>query len=101
MSPSLERGRRRRGETRAVQGAECVVTIANQGQQIDEHWIYMIFDEFAVRDVKHHHKGQGLSMAISRHIMELHGGSVQVQNIDDGVMFTIRLPMQREKSAGV
>ena len=72
----------------------CHVSIANQGESIPPEWINKIFDEFAIRDILHHNKGLGLSLAITRHIMELHGGEISVESKpDQGAVFTLTFPL--------
>jgi len=71
----------------------CVVQVLDRGAGVEPEWRDKIFDEFAIRDVMHHGKGQGLSLAITRHVAELHGGSVRVDDAPDGgAAFTLELP---------
>jgi signal transduction histidine kinase len=39
-------------------------------------------------------EGAGLGLAIARGIVEAHGGSVDVRNVDGGCRFTVRLPIR-------
>ncbi len=72
----------------------CLIKISDQGEGIDDEWIEKIFDAFAVKDLMHHNKGQGLSLAISRSIMELHGGSIDVESTPGkGTCFILTLPV--------
>ncbi len=74
----------------------CIIRISDQGEGIKRNWIDKIFDEFAVRNMMHHQKGQGLSLAISRLIMEFHNGTIHVESkYGDGATFTFRLPIPR------
>ena len=76
-------------------GGCCLIRIINQGKVIEQDWIDKIFDEFAIQDVEHHEKGQGLSLAIARYIIEQHDGSIHVDSsLDSRTTFTIRLPHQ-------
>ncbi len=69
------------------------IQISDQGEGIKEGWVDKIFDEFAVRDIVHHQKGQGLSLAISRYVTEFHGGTIEAAGTPgQGAVFTIRLP---------
>lgn len=71
-----------------------VIRFSNQGEGIPAEWIDKIFDEFAVKDIVHHQKGQGLSLATSRHIMELHGGTIQVKStLNQGATFILEFPL--------
>jgi len=73
----------------------CVLQVFDRGPGVEPEWRDRIFDEFAVRDVMHHDKGQGLSLAIARHVAELHGGSVRVDDgPDGGAAFTFELPLE-------
>lgn len=70
-----------------------IITIKDEGEGIPPEWIDKIFDEFAVKDIVHHQKGQGLSLAISKHILEIHGGSISVESeLNKGSTFTLKLP---------
>jgi signal transduction histidine kinase len=52
-----------------------------------------IFQEFYCADLTHHGSGMGLSLAVCRRILELHGGSVDAGNgADGGALFTLSLP---------
>ncbi len=72
----------------------CQVRITDQGEGIPPEWINKIFDEFAIRDILHHNKGLGLSLAITRYIMELHGGEINVKSRPgQGATFTLIFPL--------
>ncbi len=72
----------------------CQVRITDQGEGIPPDWINRIFDEFAIRDILHHNKGLGLSLAITRYIMELHGGEINVKSEPgQGAAFTLTFPL--------
>jgi len=67
--------------------------ITDQGSGIDPDWIPKIFDEFAIHDLMHHQKGQGLSLAIAKHVMRLHDGFIAAENgADQGAVFTMGFP---------
>ena len=75
----------------------CVIRIIDQGEGIKKDWIGNIFDEFAVQNIMHHQKGQGLSLAISRYIMELHNGTIRVESqLGNGATFILSLPIPQE-----
>ncbi len=71
------------------------IIVSDHGQGIPAEWIDNIFDEFAVKDIVHHQKGQGLSLAISKHTMELHGGTIKARSIENKeTTFTLSLPLK-------
>ncbi|CAN2049505.1 histidine kinase [Candidatus Magnetomoraceae bacterium gMMP-1] len=74
-----------------------VIRISNQGIGIQPEWRDKIFDEFAIRDVFHHHKGSGLSLAISRLIIENHGGCLELESSsENGSVFRCMIPVLAE-----
>jgi signal transduction histidine kinase len=67
------------------------IEVANEGEPITPEQEEIIFSEFAVADVSHHHKGQGLNLAIARRIMEAHDGTLTISNRGNGPMFTVEM----------
>jgi signal transduction histidine kinase len=75
-------------------GDRFEISVTDQGKGITASWIGNIFDEFAIRDIKHHRKGQGLSLSVSKKVVELLGGKIQVTSrTDKGSQFLIQLPL--------
>lgn len=73
---------------------EAVLIVRDSGPGIDPADIPHIFDRFfrasAMRATS---VGHGLGLAITRRIVELHGGSISVRNRDEGgAEFEVRLP---------
>jgi CheY-like chemotaxis protein len=79
---------------RVGEEAELVVRDTGIGMSADE--LPQIFDRFhqADRSNTRRHGGLGLGLAIVRHLVQLHGGSVRAESAgrDRGACFTIRLP---------
>jgi len=76
---------------------QCRISFIDYGCGIRSEWIETIFDEFAIRDIMHHKKGQGLSLAITRHVLELHGGAIRVNpDRKQGAHFIMRFPIQED-----
>ncbi len=70
----------------------CVIRFSDQGDGIRSDWIDKIFDEFAIRSIMHHQKGRGLSLAISKYIMELHDGTIHAESTPgNGATFILRV----------
>jgi two-component system, sensor histidine kinase and response regulator len=77
-----------------IESGICRISIHNEGPSIDPYWIDNVFNEFAIRDVMHHQKGQGLSLAIAQKVIEHHGGTIEVDRlVETGATFTINLPL--------
>lgn len=78
-------------------GAEAHVIVSDTGPGIDPDFLPRIFDRFRQADssTTSAHGGLGLGLAIVRHLVELHGGTVSAANRDDraGAMFAVRLPL--------
>lgn len=77
-----------------------VFTIEDDGPGIvpgdEEH----IFTKFYQSESSHGMEGNGLGLALVRQIVEMSGGSVDVQNLEvGGCWFTVRLPLEQEKGA--
>ena len=77
-----------------------VFTIEDDGPGIvpgDEEHIFM---KFYQSESSHGMEGNGLGLALVRQIVEMSGGSVDVQNLEvGGCRFTVRLPLEQEKGA--
>src|SRR5262245_6772077 len=80
------------------------IAVADTGQGISEDFLPYIFELFRQADVSttRMHGGLGLGLAIVRHLVEIHGGTVQAGSAGrgKGATFTIRLP-GRANSAGI
>jgi len=80
-----------------ISEGRCVIRFSDQGEGIRPDWIDKIFDEFAVQNIMHHQKGQGLSLAISKYIMALHDGTIHVESTPgNGATFTLSLPISTD-----
>ena len=71
-----------------------VIDIIDNGIGIDEATQARIFEKFYQGDKSHTIKGNGLGLALSKQIIELHNGSISVSSQKDkGSKFTISLPV--------
>jgi two-component system, sensor histidine kinase and response regulator len=70
-------------------GNRIQIEIANDGEKIPAEHREDIFDELLVQDIEHHHQGHGLSLAITRRIVEAHEGTLSVKDHDNGPAFVI------------
>ena len=73
------------------------IRIADTGQGIDPAFLPHVFDRFWQGDssTTRAHGGLGLGLAIVRHIVEMHGGRVQVESAGVGLgsSFSVELPL--------
>jgi two-component system sensor histidine kinase/response regulator len=77
------------------------VSVHDEGEGVGPHMRDQIFDEFAIKDVAHHQKGQGISLAICRYILHYHHGTIHVEgNPGSGATFVIKLPLQAIEGMG-
>jgi signal transduction histidine kinase len=77
---------------------DVVVTVADQGRGIDEAQLPHIFDAFWQGDAhrRRSKEGAGLGLAITRRLIEAHGGSISVQSRKHvGTTMIVRLPASR------
>lgn len=73
------------------------IIVSDTGQGISADFLPYIFERFKQADSTHtrSHGGLGLGLAIVRHLVELHGGSVQAQSPGEGQgsTFVVQLPL--------
>jgi len=75
------------------QDTQIIVEIKNEGDVIAEEEIENIFHPFYRASTSMETKGFGLGLALSRRIIALHKGSIQVtSNMETGTVFTVTLP---------
>ena len=68
------------------------LSITHRGNGIDPALLPHIFDEFSRENWKYRKDGIGLSFALSRAIVEYHGGTMDVRSIPgSATCFTVRL----------
>ncbi len=78
------------------------VTVSDTGLGISREFLPYVFDRFRQADssTTRQHGGLGLGLAIARHLVEIHGGSIQAESPGKGhgSSFTITLPLLDSKS---
>ena len=75
-------------------GESVEIIIKNHGKTIPQDKLGRIFEQFFRLDSSRSSStgGAGLGLAISKEIVELHHGSIQVESENESICFTIRLP---------
>jgi PAS domain S-box-containing protein len=79
-------------------GTQVELSVRDNGQGIPTDFLPYVFDRFRQADSTSTrvHGGLGLGLAIVRHLVELHGGTVAVasEGAGKGATFTVRLPLR-------
>jgi len=81
----------------------CVeIEVSDTGQGITEEFLPHVFDRFSQADssTKRPYNGLGLGLALVRHFVEMHGGTVQAESAGkgQGASFLVRLPIKQPHS---
>jgi signal transduction histidine kinase/ActR/RegA family two-component response regulator len=83
-----------------TEGSQAQITITDTGQGISPDFLPYVFERFRQADSTSArvHGGLGLGLAIVRHLVEMHGGSVQAssEGRGRGATFIVRLPIAIE-----
>ncbi len=76
-------------------GGEARITVRDSGDGISAAFLPYIFERFR-QGGKSQSGGLGLGLAIARHIVERHGGTIHAESRGEGqgTKFTVRLPLQ-------
>jgi len=78
------------------------IAVSDDGQGISAEFLPFVFDRFRQADstTTRRHGGLGLGLAIVRHLVEIHGGSVQAESpgLDRGSTFKVKLPLFSSKA---
>jgi signal transduction histidine kinase/CHASE1-domain containing sensor protein/ActR/RegA family two-component response regulator len=73
------------------------ISVSDTGQGISREFLPYVFDRFRQADstTTRHHGGLGLGLAIARHFVEIHGGTINAESPGEGqgATFTITLPV--------
>jgi PAS domain S-box-containing protein len=79
------------------ESTNVVLSVSDTGEGISAEFLPYIFDRFrqAERTRKSEHGGLGLGLAIVRHLVEAHGGSISAasKGVGKGATFTVMFPL--------
>jgi PAS domain S-box-containing protein len=77
-------------------GSQIEIRVTDTGQGISRDFLPFVFDRFRQADSTstRQHGGLGLGLAIARHLVEIHGGTIKAESLGDGkgATFSVRLP---------
>jgi two-component system CheB/CheR fusion protein len=80
----------------AIDGS-AELRVTDTGAGIPPAFLPFVFDKFRQADASftRQHGGLGLGLAIARHLIELHGGSIEAHSAGEGcgATFVVRLPL--------
>nr|MDZ8037706.1 response regulator [Nostoc sp. CreGUA01] len=83
---------------------QAEMIVSDTGKGISHEFLPHVFEYFRQADSTTTRKfgGLGLGLAIVRHLIELHGGTIQAQSLgeDQGATFTVRLPLIKKDLSG-
>ena len=81
----------------ARRGPGVLIAVRDTGQGIAPEFLPRLFDRFTQADstTTRAHGGLGLGLAIVRHLVEMHGGTVRAESRGEGqgATFTVTLPL--------
>ena len=74
--------------------SQAEIVVSDTGKGISAEFLLHVFDSFRQADSSSA-KGLGLGLAIARHLVELHNGSIMAESpgVGQGATFTIKLPL--------
>ncbi|MBC1220981.1 response regulator [Nostoc sp. UCD121] len=82
---------------------QAQITVSDWGKGINPDFLPYVFESFRQADATTTRKfgGLGLGLAIVRHLVELHGGTVQVDSFGEGhgATFTVRFPFMKAQGS--
>ena len=83
----------------SARGHTARLEVSDTGRGIDAAFLPYVWDRFRQADssTSREHGGLGLGLAVVRHLVELHGGTVEVvsEGIGRGATFAVDLPLAR------
>ena len=85
-------------------GSSVEITVSDDGAGIKREFLARLFQRFTQEDgsIRRSHGGLGLGLAITKHLVELHGGEIHADSPGpgQGATFTVRLPLAALEANG-
>ena len=69
------------------------ISITNSGSHIDDSDMGRVFERFFQSDVLDAKMGSGVGLSLTKMLVELHHGAIDAANTEDGVRFTVTMPV--------
>jgi signal transduction histidine kinase len=84
------------------EGDEAIVEVVDDGPGISPEQREVVFQRFARLDAARDMDkgGTGLGLAIARQIAERHGGTLTIEDSEQGARFVLRIPVDVPEQAG-
>ncbi len=77
---------------------QTLIEVADSGVGIKADFLPYVFDRFRQSDgsITRSHGGLGLGLSISRHLVEMHGGTISASSVGEGrgALFSVHLPLR-------
>jgi PAS domain S-box-containing protein len=88
-----------------AEGGQAILTVTDSGVGIAADILPHVFERFRQGDSRfaREYGGLGLGLAIARHIVEMHGGTIEASSkgVGQGATFQVRLPLARASARAV
>ena len=79
-----------------ITGDKVRVSIRDTGVGMDDATMKRIFEKFYSRSSDPNEKGNGLGLSITKRIIDLMHGTIEVSSqVDEGSCFTVILPLEK------
>jgi signal transduction histidine kinase len=84
------------------ENGHAIVRIADSGSGIPEEERERVFERFYKVDPSRDRTqgGSGLGLSIVKKIIDIHGGTIDIEDVEQGTVFVVRLPLQPEVQVG-
>lgn len=93
ISIGISAPERNRGDLDPEILQQVQLTITNSGSHIEETNLDRVFERFFQNDVLDAKMGSGVGLSLTRMLVELHHGTITAGNTQDGVCFTVTMPV--------
>lgn len=88
-------------ELNTTYSSELIIKISDQGAGLSSDEIDLIFNRY-YQTGKHRSSGTGIGLALTKELVELHGGTITVESkLDRGTTFIVSLPLEKAEAKSV